>query len=91
MALEIIQKEEIFYLKGQLNVISKLAFITHFNQLFRKQNKITVNIEDVNDIDKQGLQVLFFMMEKAEKYNKTFSIVGYGCKEIYDQFNQKVA
>lgn len=91
MALEIIQKEEIFYLKGQLNVISKLAFITHFNQLFRKQNKITVNIEDVNAIDKQGLQVLFFMMEKAEKYNKTFSIVGYGCKEIYDQFNQKVA
>lgn len=91
MALQITQKDETFYLKGQLNVTSKLAFITHFNQLFRKENKIAVNIEDVNEIDKQGLQALFFMMEKAEKYNKIFSVVGYGCKEIYDQFNQKVA
>ncbi|RCS27254.1 hypothetical protein DUT90_09150 [Polaribacter sp. WD7] len=91
MALQITQKKGAYYLKGQINVMSKLVLITYFNQLFRKENKIVINIEEINAIDKQGLQALFFMMDKAEKSNKIFSIVGYGCKDIYDQFNQKVA
>lgn len=91
MSLEITQKQEVYHLKGKLNGVSKLFFITYFNQVFRSENALTINIEGINEIDKQGLQALFFMLEKAEKYNKIFSIVGYGCKEIYDQFNQKVA
>lgn len=91
MVLEITQKNGTYFLNGKINASSKLYFMTYFEEILIKEDKVKINIGDIEEIDKQGLKALFYMMKTALDFNKEFSIVGYGCKDVYDHFNQKVA
>ena len=52
-----------------------------------KYNKVTINIDKVDQIDVIGLSVLkHFYLSCLMNYNRAFYIVGNGCKEIYDEF-----
>lgn len=91
MALQITQTNETYNLKGQINTSSRLYFTNFFKSLLLKERKIIVNIEEVNEIDKQGLQAVFLIIKAAQKINKKLVVIGYGCKDVYDEFNQKIA
>lgn len=86
MSLQILEKNEIFYLNGEININTVNFFDSFFETVNHK--KITLNIDKVILIDKKGLEVLFKFMQNIKKNNKIFVILGYGCKEIYDHFRQ---
>lgn len=87
MSLEILRKNEVFYLNGKLNTLTARSFIFHFELMIKQLNTIVINIDNINEIDKDGLEAIKKIKNLAFKKNKTFSIIGYGCKEIYDDFN----
>ena len=86
MALQILECNETFYLKGTLTTTTSNAFIMHFKHVFKNTQDVTINIDKVKEIDKSGLNAIKAIHRNAKKTNKQFSIIGYGCKDIYDEF-----
>ena len=88
MSLQITEQNGTFYLNGRINTSTLNFFNTYFNYNLSQQKNIIVNIDRVVEIDKAGLESFRFFIKNAILSQKVFSIVGYGCKEIYDDFNQ---
>ena len=89
MALEISKKNGIFYLNGRLNrFYVKIIYNTDFEYNLSQNKKVTINIDHVIEIDKSGLEAMRNFTKIAILKQKVFSIVGNGCKEIYDDFKQ---
>lgn len=88
MALQITQKNGRFHLKGKLNNSTSKFFIVFFNFNIDKNKQVTINIDNLEEITKDGLKAINILMEIALKQNKIFSVIGIGCKEIYDHFNE---
>ena len=86
MALKIIEQNGIFIAEGSINSATSEFFQNHFNDIIDKYKKVTINIDKVNQIDRIGLSVLRKFYINGLRYNRDFSIVGFGCKEIYDEF-----
>lgn len=92
MALQILENNGTFYLQGDITTTTSRAFIVYFEQLLRSFKNITVNIDQVKEIDKKGVSAFKKLYINALRENKLFSVVGNGCKDIYDEFNhQEVA
>ena len=87
MALQILEQNGTFYLKGKLNTSTSKVFIEHLKHSIKKIKKVIINIENLKEIDVDGLKALNFLMNTSIVKKKIFSIRGYGCKEIYDHFN----
>ena len=88
MTLQILKKNEIFYLKGRLNNSTLKFFNSYFEYNLSRNKNVTINIDDVTEIDKNGLEAMRNFTKVAILKQKAFSIVGNGCKEIYDDFKQ---
>lgn len=86
MALQILECNGTFYLKGALNVTTYTPFITRFEQVFKNTQDVTINIDQVKEIDRNGVNAFKIIYTSAQNDNKEFSITGYGCKDIYDEF-----
>lgn len=88
MALQISQEKGNFYLNGKLNSTTSRFFIIYFEHNLEQNKSVTINIENVNEISKDGLEAISTLTAIALRNNKLFSVTGYGCKEIYDDFNE---
>ncbi|CAM1333076.1 hypothetical protein [Tenacibaculum aestuariivivum] len=88
MALQITRKKGKFYLKGKLNNSTANFFVTYFQYNIKKYKKLSVNIDGVKEITRDGLTAISTLISIALKKDKSFLVVGYGCKEIYDDFDQ---
>jgi ABC-type transporter Mla MlaB component len=86
MALQILECNGTFHLKGALNVTTSNPFITHFKHVLKNTKDVTINIDQVKEIDRSGVTAFKTIYSSAQKDNKQFSITGHGCKEIYDEF-----
>ncbi|OIQ30362.1 MAG: hypothetical protein BM564_03055 [Bacteroidetes bacterium MedPE-SWsnd-G2] len=93
MALKITEKNGIFMVEGAINTATSKYFESHIWAIINKYNNVTINIDNVNYIDSNGLSILRNVyLSCLMKYNIAFYIVGNGCKEIYDDFRfNKVA
>ena len=91
MSLQISEKNGMFHLKGRINSSTLNSFITYFEYTLSQSKSITINIDDVKEIDSNGVEAMQNFTKVASLKDKGFSIVGYGCKEIYDHFNYNVA
>ena len=91
MALTIKQNNGEFLVEGSINSTTAKHFQIHCEALLNAFNELTINIEKVTSIDKNGLQALRALYDNALNYNRGFFIVGNGCKEIYDEFRFTVA
>ncbi len=89
MALQISQKKGKFYLNGKLNSTTSRFFIIYFEHNLEQHKSVTVNIDNVNEISRDGLKAISTLTAIALRNDKLFSVTGYGCKEIYDDFNQR--
>jgi ABC-type transporter Mla MlaB component len=87
MALQVLENNGIFHLKGNLNATTSRFFIIHFEHLIETFKNVTVNIEKVKEIDANGVAAFKILYANALRKHKMFSIIGYGCKDIYDEFN----
>ena len=88
MTLKISKKNEIFYLNGRLNSSTLKSFVSYFEYNLSRNKNVTINIDHVIEIDKNGLEAMRNFTKVAVLKQKVFSIVGNGCKEIYDDFRQ---
>ena len=91
MSLHIFKQNGIFYLKGKINTTTLKSFITYFEYNLAQSKNIIINIDKILEIDKGGVEAIYSFTKNAILQQKVFSIVGYGCKEIYDCIEQKNA
>jgi ABC-type transporter Mla MlaB component len=86
MSLEISYYNNYYKLKGALNKINLKTFDSHFKSIFEKTNKITIDIASIASIDGHGVMALAKLHNEAIMKNKSLSIIGLGCKELYEHF-----
>ena len=86
MALQINLRNGVCMIEGSINTTTAKMFKSHVKALMDKIGNVTINIDNVKEIDVTGLSVLreFYLNHKNSK--GAFSITGNGCKEIYHDF-----
>lgn len=92
MAVNIKENKDVFVLQGKINSSTIDYLISRFKYLLIVNKKLTIDIDHVTEIDETGIKSLLQTYVYAQLNNYQFSIVGLGCKEIYDEFRyQNVA
>ena len=86
MSLTIKETNGIFNLEGSINAATAKYFQTHFETILNASKKLTINIDNIIEIDINGMKALKRLHTNALIFNRYFYIVGNGCKEIYDEF-----
>ena len=91
MELQITNYNNFFKLKGILNRNSINKFHAEFSNIFEKVNALTISIENIELMDKYGVDALASLHNESVVKNKSLSIIGFGCKELYDHFKTQAA
>ncbi|WP_417558686.1 STAS domain-containing protein [Mesoflavibacter zeaxanthinifaciens] len=85
MALSITKNKKAFEVKGRINATTASFFKTHFINALNSKNGLSIDINNVTEIDSNGMRALKELYSKAKTYKKPFYILGNGCKEIFDE------
>ena len=86
MSLKITQNNGTFEVIWKINTATAKSFKQHFNFILNSLDKLTIDINKVNEIDVCGLRAFKELYQHPNLNSKTFFIVGDGCKEIYEEF-----
>ena len=91
MELEITQNKNFFKIKGILNKRSVDLFKKEFSHVFDTLNSVTISIESIEWMDRYGVKAFVKLHDEAVSKNKKLSIIGLGCKDLYDHFKTEIA
>lgn len=91
MELQITSYKNFFKIKGILSKPNLSVFNNEFNNIFEKVNKLTISIENVEWMDKYGVEALANLHEESILKKKELSIIGLGCKELYEHFTNEIS
>ncbi|MDO5968564.1 hypothetical protein Q4Q35_01980 [Flavivirga aquimarina] len=91
MDLKISNCNNFFKIKGILNRNSLEAFQNEFQNIFEKVNNLTISIEDIESMDRYGVNAFVALHNEAIQKNKNLSIIGIGCKDLYNHFKAENA
>lgn len=86
MAIVIENQENVFFAKGEINQSNAKILKKYIKSQFHLFDRVVLNINDVKKIDKEGINILTSLYQTSLVNDKSFSIVGYGCKDVYDNF-----
>ncbi|SEP98195.1 STAS domain-containing protein [Hyunsoonleella jejuensis] len=86
MDLRITSCNNFFKLKGILNKNNVAVFQSQFQEAFKNFNSLTISVEGLESVDRHGVNALADLHNQSIKNNIQLSIVGLGCKELYDHF-----
>jgi ABC-type transporter Mla MlaB component len=86
MGLTITRIKNTFNVEGHINVSTASYFRTHFAITLNSLDGLNIDINNVTEIDSDGINAIRTIYDKALMWNKPFAIVGKGSKEIYDAF-----
>lgn len=86
MNLKITHCNNFFKLKGILDRKSLSVFYREFNDIFDRENSLTISIEEVEWMDRYGVKAMTELHNEAISKNKKLSIIGMGCRDLYDHF-----
>ena len=89
MDLQITSYNNRYRIKGTLNKLSLKTFNTHFSNIFQKLDDVIINIEQIESIDRAGVMALAKLHNESINRSKKLSIIGLGCKELYDHFKSE--
>ena len=81
MSLKITQNNGTFEVSGKINTATSKSFKLHFDFILDSREKLTIDINKVNEINVCGARALKELYRKAILNNKTFSILGAGSNE----------
>lgn len=90
MPLKIKEINGVFLLEGIINSTTLKKFKAHLEFLITYTKSVTINIENVSAIDKNGLQAIQELFKVAQAKKKSFTVIGYGCKSIYETLDVAV-
>lgn len=91
MSLEITHYNNFFTVKGILDKSSVGTFQNKFERVFEKLQSVTISIEELESIDKFGVMALAKLHNESLVKKKQLSIIGFGCKDLYDHFKSNDA
>jgi anti-anti-sigma regulatory factor len=91
MSLRITSCNNYFKLKGIFNKEDTNVFKSEFENIFDYFSSLTINIEDLESMDSYGASALTNLHEQAITRNRKMSIIGLGCKDLYDHFKSNSA
>lgn len=84
MVLEISNCDNCYKIKGHLTKENINVFQHTFKNIFSKADELTINIEGLDSIDRDGVSAITKLHNKAISNNKKLTIIGLGCKELLD-------
>ncbi|GAA3635668.1 STAS domain-containing protein [Flavivirga jejuensis] len=91
MDLKISNCNNFFKIKGILNRNNLEVFQNEFKNIFEKVNNLTISIQDIESMDRYGVNAFVSLHNEAIQKNKNLSIIGIGCKELYNHFKAENA
>ncbi len=91
MDLKITNYNNFFKIKGILNKQSIHIFQSEFQNIFEKVSMLTISIEGLESIDSHGVSALAKLHNESITKDKSLSIIGLGCKDLYDHFKSSDA
>lgn len=91
MNLKITQSSTFFKIKGILDKSSIDVFHSEFKHIFERVNTLTISIEEVEWMDQDGVNAMAALHNEAILKNKKLSIIGLGCKDLYEHFKYQTA
>ncbi len=91
MNLTITHYNNYFKVTGILNRQSVAFFQKEFENVFEKLQAVTISIEGLESIDREGVKALAKLHNESLASNKQLSIIGFGCKDLYDHFKSNDA
>lgn len=80
-----------FELEGVLNKSNAGNLEEVLKKGLKRFDKLIVSIEDVESMDRHIVDVLTKLHVDAIDNSKKLSIVGYGCKDLYNHFKTEAA
>lgn len=80
-----------FKIKGALNKQSVPQFKEAFQFIFESNDAITLNIEGIEVMDRYGVNALVMLHKEAINKDKRLSIIGTGCRELFNRFKTEEA
>ena len=86
MELQIFEKNGTFKVAGNVNHNTVAIFQSQLEQRLSQLQSVTLDVNQISSIDKAGIKALRSLYKKAFLIGKSFSIIGYGCKDIYNEF-----
>ena len=86
MALTITEQNNVFLIQGHINKTTVIRFKNHLECLLLYSQQLVIDINEVKEIDASGMSALQALYTYAIIHNKTFYVVGTGCKEIQEHF-----
>lgn len=89
MTIEIKKYNHLFKVIGTLEKQNVNEFNRRFTDVFEKSDSITICIENLNRIDQYGVNALTQLHNEALVKQKKLSIIGLGCKDLYEHFKTK--
>lgn len=90
MELQITSSNNFFKIKGILSKPNLSVFNEEFKNVFDSVNKITISIENIEWMDKHGVEALANLHAESILKNKELSVIGLGCKELYEHFTTEI-
>lgn len=89
MNIEITSYNNQFRIKGVLNRQNVNVFNSEFKNIFEKFNSLTLSIEGLTSIDRYGVNALAQLHNESISKNKSLSIIGMGCDDLYEHFKSE--
>ena len=91
MNIEITSYNNQFKIRGVLNRQNVNVFISEFKDIFEKFNSLTLSIEGLTSIDRYGVNALAQLHNESISQQKSLSIIGMGCDDLYEHFKSEEA
>ncbi|MFD0990169.1 STAS domain-containing protein [Mariniflexile jejuense] len=91
MDLKISNCNNFFKIKGTLDKNNLDVFNSQFKNIFENLDVLTISIEEVESMDRLGVNALTALHKEAIAKNKSLSIIGLGCKDLYNHFKTEIA
>lgn len=86
MALTIKENNGIFYANGALNASTAKNFQTHLEFILNSYETLTINIDNIEEIDATGLVALRSLYTNALINNRCLYVIGNRSNEIYNDY-----
>lgn len=91
MNLRITNCNNFFKIKGSLNRETLGIFQKEFEHVFERFSSFTMSIEDIESMDRFGVEAIAALHKEAMAQQKSMAIIGLGSKDLYDHFKSQVA
>lgn len=72
--------------KGVLNKDNVSVFLSELYQLLTQVNSLTLSLEGLESIDRQGIKALAQLHNEFIRQQKQLSVIGLGTDEVYAHF-----